>query len=74
MMSKQYPFIGRTEKRDKNTCAKCKCGEIGKYKVHIECSIFRGEDDVVWACDKHKKDAKYLYFDAAVDTDETHTQ
>ena len=62
-MSKSYPNIGRTERRNKNTCAKCKCGEIGKFKVHIECSFMRGEDEVVWACEAHKKDVNYLYFD-----------
>ncbi len=62
-MSKSYPRIGKVETRNKNTSAKCKCGEIGKVKVHIECSIFRGEDDVVWACQDHFKDVNFLYFD-----------
>lgn len=63
MMPKEYPLISRTQKRDKNTCAKCKCGEIGRYKVTIETCIFRGEDEVAWSCEDHKKDAEFLYFD-----------
>jgi hypothetical protein len=65
-MDKKYPNIGKFEKRDKNTQAKCKCGAIGKRKVHIQCSHFRGEDEVVWACMDHFKDVDYLYFDEAL--------
>ena len=58
-MSK-YPRIGRIDSHRKNTCAKCFCGEIGKAKVHLEYNWFRGEDEVVWACVAHIKDADYL--------------
>ena len=51
-MSK-YPRIGRTEKRLTNTAAKCPCGEIGKFRLHIEWTYMRGEDDVVWRCPQH---------------------
>ena len=63
-MAKAYPFISGTELRKKNTCAKCKCGEIGRYKVTIQCSWFRGEDEVVWSCEDHKKDVDFLYYDS----------
>lgn len=51
---KDYPRIGKIEKRPKNTCAKCSiCENIGTKKVHIQISFFRGEDEVTWACDQH---------------------
>ena len=60
-MAKKYPIIGRTENRERNTQAKCvACGDIGKYRVHIEISWFRGEDEVLWACKDHKNDADLL--------------
>ena len=60
MMAHEYPRIGRMDKHDKNICARCRCGEIGKRKVHIQLSIFRGEDEVVWACMEHRNDPEYL--------------
>lgn len=57
---KKYPTIGRVELRKKNTCAKCRCGAIGIAKVHIEVSWFRDEDEVVWACEEHKRQPEYL--------------
>ena len=62
-MSKNYPLISDIRIRKKNTCAKCKCGEIGRFKVTIQTSFMRGEDDVVWSCEEHKRDVNYLYFD-----------
>ena len=59
-MGKQYPRIGRTDNHLKNTSAICHCGEVGKYKVHIEYTFMRGEDEVIWACQHHKKDTDYL--------------
>ncbi len=59
-MPKQYPRIGQLQKKDKNTQAKCRCGEIGKRKVHIQVSWFRGEDEVVWSCMNHRNDVDYL--------------
>jgi len=54
-MSK-YPRISGTEKRPKNTAAICDwCDEIGKYKLTIENDYMRGNDDVVWACETHKR-------------------
>jgi hypothetical protein len=58
-MSK-YPRIGGRERCDKNISAKCRCGEIGKYRVEIQTSWMRGDDEVVWACDKHKNDLDFL--------------
>lgn len=59
-MSKNYPVIGRIDSHKKNTSAKCKCGELGTAKVHIEVSWFRGEDEVIWACNEHKLHPNYL--------------
>jgi hypothetical protein len=59
-MSKNYPVIGRIQPHKKNTCAKCRCGEIGTAKVHIELSFMRGEDEVIWACSEHKLQPEYL--------------
>lgn len=59
-MNKKYPKLGRSETCDRNTRAKCRCGEIGKRKVHIELNIFRGDDEVVWACMAHRLDIKFL--------------
>ena len=58
-MSK-YPRIGQIELRKKNVSAKCFCGSIGVAKVHMQYNIFRGEDEVMWACSEHKKDTNYL--------------
>ena len=59
-MSREYPRIGRTFNHKKNTCAKCKCGETGRYKVDIQWSFMRGEDSTVWACENHKSDINFL--------------
>ena len=61
-MAKSYPYKSGKKQQPKNTSAKCKCGEIGRWKVTIQTSWFRGEDEVVWACDEHKDDVEYLYF------------
>ncbi len=58
-MSK-YPRIGVSTPRKKNTQAKCRCGEVGQYKVEIQWDYFRGNDDVIWACNDHRKSLEYL--------------
>ena len=55
-----YPKIGLVERRPKNTSARCRCGTIGKYQIHIQVNWFRGDDEVVWACEGHKKDVEFL--------------
>ena len=57
---KKYPRLGSALNHAKNTSAKCICGEIGKFKITIEWSYMRGDDDVVWACPAHKRDFNYL--------------
>lgn len=59
-MSSKYPRISEVEKRPKNTNAKCKCGAIGKNIVVIQVNYMRGDDDVVWACEDHKRDINFL--------------
>lgn len=60
-MAKQYPNISEIEPRPKNTNAKCKCGAIGKFRVTVQVSWFRGEDEVLWACDDHKRNIPILF-------------
>lgn len=56
----KYPKLGTAMKRSKNTTAKCKCGEVGKFLVDIQYDYMRGNDDVVWACEEHKRDLEFL--------------
>ena len=55
-----YPCIGRTENRQKNTNAQCRCGEIGIARVHIQVNWFRGDDEIKWACTKHLRSFDFL--------------
>ena len=59
-LMKSYPRLGRTDRHDKNTSARCRCGELGTAKVHVEYTCMRWEDEVVWACDAHKNYLDYL--------------
>lgn len=61
---KKYPRIISTNARKKNTAAKCKCGELGKFRPEIQVSYMRGDDIVVWACDEHKMNHEFLLQDA----------
>ena len=60
-MAKKYPLIDSVRPRKKNTHAKCKCGDIGKYRPEIQVSCMRGDDVVVWACEEHKRDVEFLF-------------
>lgn len=60
MSNKKYPAIGRVFKHKKNTQAKCRCGEIGRYKIDIKWNYMRGDDETVWACETHKNDLNFL--------------
>lgn len=51
----RYPCISETEKKPKNTTAKCLCGKMGKFRVIIQVNIFRGDDKVEWRCEAHKR-------------------
>lgn len=59
IMSK-YPRVGSVAARSKNTSAKCKCGAVAKFKTTVEVNVFRGDDEVVWSCNEHKKDCSFL--------------
>lgn len=59
-MAREYPRMGRIQKLDRPTKAKCKCGSHAKFKVHVQFNIFRGDDDVLWSCEDHKKDVDFL--------------
>jgi len=59
-MSGKYPRIERVNKRHRNTCARCKCGKLAKFKSEIQLNYMRGDDLVFWACDAHKKDFEFL--------------
>lgn len=57
-MSK-YPRIVRVDPKPRSQGVQCSvCGEPAQFKSHIEVSWFRGEDEVRWSCDKHKRDAE----------------
>ncbi|WP_336293572.1 hypothetical protein [Cronobacter dublinensis] len=56
----KYPRVGSVSTKKKNTSAKCKCGSVAKYKTTVEVNVFRGDDEVFWACDKHKADCDFL--------------
>lgn len=59
IMSK-YPRVGSVAAKIKNTSAKCKCGAVAKFKTTVEVNVFRGDDEVVWSCNEHKKDCLFL--------------
>lgn len=58
-MSK-YPRVGSVSAKSKNTSAKCKCGAVAKHKTTVEVNVFRGDDEVFWSCNEHKKDCAFL--------------
>ncbi len=58
-MSK-YPRVGSVAAKSKNTSAKCKCGAVAKFKTTVEVNVFRGDDEVIWSCNEHKKDCSFL--------------
>ena len=58
-MSK-YPRVSSVAAKSKNTSAKCKCGAVAKFKTTVEVNVFRGDDEVVWSCNEHKKDCSFL--------------
>lgn len=57
---KKYPVIGQTRKRPDTSQAKCRCGQRATHKVDIQVNIFRGDDEVVLACEEHKRDPYFL--------------
>lgn len=59
-MSK-YPRIVRVDPKPRSQGVVCKaCGEPARFKSHVEVSWFRGEDEVVWSCAAHNRDARAL--------------
>ena len=59
IMSK-YPRVGSVAAKSKNTSAKCKCGAVAKFKTTVEVNVFRGDDEVIWSCNEHKKTVHFL--------------
>lgn len=59
-MAKKYPLLDSVRPKRRNTSAKCKCGELAKYRPEIQVNYFRGDDVVVWACEDHKRDVEFL--------------
>ena len=59
-MAKQYPLVKSVIKASKNTSAKCKCGNVAKFKAEICYNYFRGDDDLIWSCDDHKRSLIFL--------------
>lgn len=59
----KYPRIGRSSRiPDGHTKGRglCKRGQRAEYRIDIEWSIFRGDDYVVKACEKHRRDITFL--------------
>lgn len=56
----KYPKIYEVIKACRNTQAKCTCGEIAKNKTAISVNYMRGDDEVFWTCDTHKKDIEFI--------------
>jgi hypothetical protein len=38
----------------------CLCGEVATNQVTVQVNNFRGDDDVYFTCDDHKRDLDYL--------------
>lgn len=57
---KKYPVMSSKKPRPQNTSAKCRCGKVAKYRPEIQVNYFRGDDEVVWACEYHIGDVDYL--------------
>lgn len=55
----KYPKLGSVTPRPKNTSAKCACGKVGKFFTEIQWDWMRGNDDVFWSCEEHKKDLEF---------------
>lgn len=64
-MSK-YPRVGSVAAKSKNTSAKCKCGAVAKFKTTVEVNVFRGDDEVIWSCNEHKKTVHFWSTSKAV--------
>lgn len=58
--SNEYPIVGIVLKKNRNTQRKCVCGELAKFATHIQFSYFRGDDDVIWSCEEHKRNVVAL--------------
>jgi len=55
-----YPKVGHSWKPKKKVHKKCKCGDTATRKIDIQVNCMRGDDEVIWSCDKHKDDVKFL--------------
>lgn len=51
----KYPRIGNVEKHPRNTSERCLCGAMAKYRVEIQVNFFRGDDEIEWRCQEHKR-------------------
>ncbi|AXH86782.1 hypothetical protein DVH14_18090 [Escherichia coli] len=47
-------------KAKKYLCQMRKCGAVAKFKTTVEVNVFRGDDEVIWSCNEHKKDCSFL--------------
>ena len=56
-MSK-YPRINGIRKLKK--VPMCLCGEVATNQTTVQVNLFRGDDDIYFTCDKHKRDLDYL--------------
>lgn len=38
----------------------CKCGEVATNQTTVQINSFRGDDDIYYTCDSHKRDLTFL--------------
>ena len=58
MTKQKYPRI--SDQRKLKKVPMCKCGEIARYLVTIQINNFRGDDEVEYACESHRRDMEFL--------------
>jgi len=54
MNNQRYPRILEYDSHPKNISQKCLCGDIGRFKSHVQINNFRVDDFTTWRCKLHK--------------------
>ena len=57
-MKCKYPRINNIRKLKK--VPMCKCGEVATSQTTVQVNDFRGDDEVYYTCDSHKRDLTFL--------------
>lgn len=53
-MSREYPRISKSEMLKRSPM--CPCGEAAQWRLTVQVSWFRGDDEFAFRCDKHRRD------------------